>query len=564
MSGKKQRSTCRYANCTKSDKKHRSRYAHFGDPDFLRESVTDFTNCGGNPLATKNCILWENGFCHRGNDCGYAHKPQSFAVKLGATAGAAAVSLSATAAAAPMPASWSLVPPPTSLAPKPFPLPTACLAAAAAAAPMTTSWSLVPPPTSLAAAAAAAPMTASWSLVPPPTSLAPKPFPLPAACLAAAAAAAAESPEEGITCVSDINSELNTLEHLINLFRTAYNKLQILQPLLHPSVDSKDPASHSATRCFTTREFFESLFSESHTALSETEKQQLKAESESVAASSKIPSNITVTRFCFGGEGFPDHTFLVIHDQTHELYYIIQSYYYAYTVNGKYGFLKLSKAAAARFERMINSYEGLVGNNPLEQADKQQLYTLAGELSRFTGVDSRLHGQDNREKFVNLRTLTHNSKTMPLLRLLGNFSRHMGIQIRALEAFLASNKHATHVNATLSEYQIYDCFISNQRLSAATVFQFTGFTPQTFTTNGHGALTITTDGNFNSITIPKQRIPIDLKALMLTLQSYQTSLYRWGSSITKAFYLFSKGVKQRKTKKTKKNKNVTKRRSVRF
>lgn len=92
-----------------------------------------------------------------------------------------------------------------------------------------------------------------------------------------------------------------------------------------------------------------------------------------------------------GGYGFPDHTFVTIEYGNYT--YILQTYYFGYSLAGKYGVIKLDKAEATNLNRIFADYRSFMGSEftPYAYLMRNSIEIANNELSRYTGIDPRRH-----------------------------------------------------------------------------------------------------------------------------------------------------------------------------
>ena len=114
-----------------------------------------------------------------------------------------------------------------------------------------------------------------------------------------------------------------------------------------------------------------------------------------------LTTEMALVTIALGGRNFPDHIFHYIElfnefKQKRE-FYIFQSYYEAYSLNGAYGLMQLSKTESVYFKQLISSYKALE-LNPNAPYNVQQLNKM---FQRYTGVNSQFHKLDNRVKCGN-------------------------------------------------------------------------------------------------------------------------------------------------------------------
>lgn len=167
-------------------------------------------------------------------------------------------------------------------------------------------------------------------------------------------------------------------------------------PGLRRTASFDDRLAHSVFRCWTSRTFFERIFS-------------LQDTTSWFVNTDPIPGNIIVSVISLGGAGgFPDHTFILIHYD--DVAYIMQSYYYSYTVSGKYGLLKLSLEDYNFLKFLIDEYYKQTIENDIEYIKK-----INNLLQFFTGVDSSRHGGDNSQKYGDNNIKITNYSTSPYI-----------------------------------------------------------------------------------------------------------------------------------------------------
>lgn len=106
--------------------------------------------------------------------------------------------------------------------------------------------------------------------------------------------------------------------------------------------------------------------------------------------------DITATRYYMNGWSYPDHTFVTI--RTGKYLIIIQSFYYAYTINSKYGIVLLSGDEITEFEKLMSDYERFAQEFkvPMVIEDYTENYlpklaVLSEKLSKYTGIASDKH-----------------------------------------------------------------------------------------------------------------------------------------------------------------------------
>ena len=87
------------------------------------------------------------------------------------------------------------------------------------------------------------------------------------------------------------------------------------------------------------------------------------------------------------GNMFPDHTFVII--EFREEFFLLQSYYYAYLLSGKYGILQLDASSMRELDEILFTYKDLVdlGSITPGSDDHDNLLDANKRLSKFTGID---------------------------------------------------------------------------------------------------------------------------------------------------------------------------------
>jgi hypothetical protein len=251
--------------------------------------------------------------------------------------------------------------------------------------------------------------------------------------------------------------ECTGFENCIKFFQAKYNDIQLAYGILEDDEEYK--TSHSATRCFTTREFFNELFDDHGSVLTPSQLQLLQNKG--------IP--FFITQFDFSGTDFPDHTFLFIYNQDNDVYYLLQSYYFAYTFGGKYGFIKLNRKAFNDFRALIQSYKECSGIS--ESSKKPLIRQLNLELQKYTGINSSKHQPDMRVKSgPNIINITEQTTTLE--RLLGNTHRHLN---KFSQKARSTRLYSVSLPSKLDRYEIYDAFTKGPLSDWNEFTEYTGF-----------------------------------------------------------------------------------------
>jgi hypothetical protein len=101
-----------------------------------------------------------------------------------------------------------------------------------------------------------------------------------------------------------------------------------------------------------------------------------------------LGANIRVEKISLGGFLFPDHVFYhitYIEKDGKVRYYILQSYYYAYLVSGKYGFIELTEKEESEFETIMSIYSMYSGKT-LDESDIIPIESTNINFDKFTGI----------------------------------------------------------------------------------------------------------------------------------------------------------------------------------
>lgn len=192
-------------------------------------------------------------------------------------------------------------------------------------------------------------------------------------------------------------SELNSFEKMLKFIQINYMKLYSIIlanaseepttfpdaetalakescPSLRRSMSQGAHISHAFLRCFTTRDILEKFFMFAVSPLGEGG-----------------DGDVTMYEINIGGKNFPDHTFLVLKNNTLNETYILQSYYFGYLFGGKYGLIKLDYASSVELEAILRGYVALSGT-----VDVGDFAGLNARFEKFTGIVSSRHAMDSR------------------------------------------------------------------------------------------------------------------------------------------------------------------------
>lgn len=183
----------------------------------------------------------------------------------------------------------------------------------------------------------------------------------------------------------------NLQKYYFHIFIAIYNELETAAvctfefPQLYASSAEGISSSHSLSRCYITRSIL-NLFFISPSTMRSTFIPDISN------ATWNEPQNVDITTITFSGPIFPDHTLIFLRTGTE--FYILQSYYYAYMLTGKYGVIKLSKTEAEKFLDILKHYKALEGReHSLENI--LQIFDLNRKLSKYTGINADMHYADS-------------------------------------------------------------------------------------------------------------------------------------------------------------------------
>ena len=195
--------------------------------------------------------------------------------------------------------------------------------------------------------------------------------------------------------------------------------------------------SHSYFRCWSSRTFFQLLFN--FNLIPDKNEEQ---------------GDVSIYYIDLGGKNFPDHTFIVIKYQN--IHYIIQSYYFAYSVRGKYGLIKLNDDDWLDFSNIITEYKRIEKTPML--ASSFFVQTINKRLERYTGVNSEKHGPD-----MNREARKHKPNTCTFIQknvAFHNFIMAVILNLNDLKMFIQT--HNVHPLQFGIQYKLYDCFLDSE------------------------------------------------------------------------------------------------------
>ena len=164
-----------------------------------------------------------------------------------------------------------------------------------------------------------------------------------------------------------IQSQFGFFTAILNRFYPSFSQhIPQLEDWIDPS--TPDTVSHSFARCYTTRSIIDELF----------------GISKWYNYSQFLPDDMVFRIISIGGPLFPDHTFVLI--KVRGEIFLLQSYYYAYLLSGKYGVLQLDAESIAELDTILNTYKAIT--NDEMYITPELLLNLKVRLSVFTGIDS--------------------------------------------------------------------------------------------------------------------------------------------------------------------------------
>ena len=169
-----------------------------------------------------------------------------------------------------------------------------------------------------------------------------------------------------------VTSPSNHFEHVIHSFRNVYPYLlKVVTTFgMEKTLEMTPSECHNTVRCYTTVNML-SLFIFNNERVKPT-----------------LDVNIKVEKITLGGFLFPDHVFYhitYIEKDGKVRYYILQSYYYAYLVSGKYGFIELTEKEETELQTIISIYSMYSGKT-LDESDIIPIESTNINFDKFTGI----------------------------------------------------------------------------------------------------------------------------------------------------------------------------------
>jgi len=161
----------------------------------------------------------------------------------------------------------------------------------------------------------------------------------------------------------------------------------------HSFSDSYSETRCSATRLVTNFFFFPHYNVENYSSSSLKKKKSFSDISD--ISNLDFKEELVVKRYDMSGFNLPDHTFITINTGTYLI--IMQSFYYAYNINSKYGIVLLSGDEIQKFEKLMESYENLVKQKSSEIdiidlfVTELNIERLNKEYEKYTGIDLKKH-----------------------------------------------------------------------------------------------------------------------------------------------------------------------------
>jgi hypothetical protein len=233
----------------------------------------------------------------------------------------------------------------------------------------------------------------------------------------------------------------------------------------------KTSFEHDISRCYTTRMFLELFFMPNGPNINESGFEEI----HQYVLHNPNEKHFVVLNISMGGKDFPDHTFSVIYMKSNidnELrVIIIQSFYYEYNLDSKYGVQILKGNSITNFEESLR----LLGESINNLQIRQRAIT---NFSLFTGIDITKHSnfiENNQtslvQPYLNITTLYTDRKTYVKnmcanLKIISNFISGAEEDIQSDELIIQGGQNF--------EYYIYDAFIDG-KLTAANFHNLTGY-----------------------------------------------------------------------------------------
>lgn len=228
--------------------------------------------------------------------------------------------------------------------------------------------------------------------------------------------------------------------------------------------------THKFSRCFVTRQFIKMLLTKS---IREDKIENIDS------LYTMTPSDILIEEYELNGPSFPDHLFLII--KYKNKFYLLQSYYFAYRISGKYGLIALDETEYQELKDIIEGYKykgyqnikvcrtllssSLNSLTEDEQTLCNDILKLNNRLSNFTGIDSSKHFRDVSIMYKNTDSneVIDSVFIMTLDNFILNFSNNL------TNIFISmSNKDANTLKISnieiYNEYLYYDSFINNDTI----------------------------------------------------------------------------------------------------
>ena len=185
------------------------------------------------------------------------------------------------------------------------------------------------------------------------------------------------------------------------------NQIFQIVPVLRRTASLQDRTSHANFRCWSSRKFFELLIS-----------------FDFIPDRPKTLTDISINEVSLGGRGFPDHTFILI--EYDGVYYIMQSYYYAYIVAGKYGLIKLDETEGLNLKILLEMYTEAAKTG-------EDVSNMNDFFSNYTGIDAKQHAIDMAER-RSPRSCTVVSKNISPDNFIINLFKNLAILYRHVDA----------------------------------------------------------------------------------------------------------------------------------
>lgn len=189
--------------------------------------------------------------------------------------------------------------------------------------------------------------------------------------------------------------------------------------------------TYATTRCAATR-LVNNFFFFPHTTVENVVNYDIasvltrhKSFSDIVGIVSTDYENIVVNRYDIGGGLFPDHTFLTIRVGSYLI--ILQSFYYVYNINSKYGIILLSGNEITLFEQLMGTYKTIDSDYKAFKEIKDNFYKNIGSIEEKERENSII------DMYITEMRLIENIKSINKI-----FERYTGIDTEKHCAYISN------------------------------------------------------------------------------------------------------------------------------